>query len=93
MYRPEGEFTILPSTWHDTGISLWCRTTPLWGRGLSKANTGAEDRLHDDRARNVIEAIMWHGYNKKSDAYAATEKFYYLSPADREAVVAFIDAI
>ena len=55
--------------------------------------TGAEDRLHDDRARNVIEAIMWHGYSKKSDAYAATEKFYYLSPADREAVVAFIDAI
>ena len=93
VYRPEGEFTILPSTWHDTGISLWCRTTPLWGRGLSKANTGAEDRLHDDRARNVIEAIMWHGYSKKSDAYAATEKFYYLSPADREAVVAFIDAI
>ena len=24
----------------------WCRTTPLWGRGLSLANTGAQDRLH-----------------------------------------------
>ena len=23
VYRPEGEFTILPSTWHDTGIGLW----------------------------------------------------------------------
>ena len=23
VYRPEGEDTILPSTWHDTGISLW----------------------------------------------------------------------
>lgn len=22
-YRPEGEFTILPCTWHETGISLW----------------------------------------------------------------------
>ena len=71
----------------------WCRTTPLWGRGLSKANTGAEDRLHDDRARNVIEAIMWHGYSKKSDAYSSTEKFYNLSKEDRDAVVAFIDAI
>ena len=71
----------------------WCRTTPLWGRGLSKANTGAEDRLHDNRARNVIEAIMWHAYSKNSDAYRATEKFYYLSTSDREAVVAFIDAI
>lgn len=26
VYRPEGEYTILPSTWHDTGISLWGRT-------------------------------------------------------------------
>ena len=26
VYRPEGENTILPSTWHDTGISLWGRT-------------------------------------------------------------------
>ncbi|MCR4824058.1 MAG: hypothetical protein K5849_01745 [Bacteroidales bacterium] len=25
VYRPEGEYTILPSTWHDTGISLWGR--------------------------------------------------------------------
>ena len=25
VYRPEGEHTILPSTWHDTGISLWGR--------------------------------------------------------------------
>ena len=25
VYRPEGEFTILPSTWHDTGISIWGR--------------------------------------------------------------------
>ena len=71
----------------------WCRTTPLWGRGLSKANTGAEDRLHDDRARNVVEAIMWHGYSKKSDAYDSTEKFYKLSKSDRDAVVEFINAI
>jgi len=25
VYRPEGENTILPSTWHDTGISFWGR--------------------------------------------------------------------
>ncbi len=23
VYRPEGEYTILPSTWHDTGVSIW----------------------------------------------------------------------
>lgn len=71
----------------------WCRTTPLWGRGLSRENTGAEDRLHDNRARNVIEAIMWHGYSRESDAYWCTEKFYNLSKEERDAVVEFINSI
>ena len=71
----------------------WCRTTPLWGRGLSSQNTGASDRLHDCRARNVVEAIMWHAYSKQSDAYQSTEKFYYLSKEDRDAVVRFIESI
>ncbi|MGX8690309.1 MAG: di-heme oxidoredictase family protein, partial [Bacteroidaceae bacterium] len=71
----------------------WCRTTPLWGRGLSRINTGAEDRLHDNRARDVIEAIMWHGYSKESDAYWCTEKFYNLSKEERDAVVEFINSI
>lgn len=71
----------------------WCRTTPLWGRGLSLINTGAEDRLHDCRARNEIEAIMWHAYSKKSHAYASAEKFYNLSKADRDAVVKFLRSI
>ena len=71
----------------------WCRTTPLWGRGLSRRLTGADDRLHDCRARNVIEAIMWHGYSKQSDAYKPTEKFFHLSKADRNAVVQFLESI
>ena len=71
----------------------WCRTTPLWGRGLSRQLTGADDRLHDCRARTVVEAIMWHGYSKKSDAYRATEKFYNLSKSDRDAMVKFIESI
>ena len=71
----------------------WCRTTPLWGRGLSLVNTGADDRLHDCRARNEIEAIMWHAYSKKSDAYASTERFFYLPKADRDAVVKFLRSI
>ena len=24
-YRPEGEFTIMPNTWHETGVSIWGR--------------------------------------------------------------------
>lgn len=71
----------------------WCRTTPLWGRGLSTQNTGASDRLHDCRARNVVEAIMWHAYSKQSDGYQSAERFYNLSKEDRDAVVLFIDSI
>ena len=71
----------------------WCRTTPLWGRGLHTMNTGRGDRLHDCRARNVIEAIMWHGYSKESDAYESVEKFYKLPKEDRDAVVKFIESI
>lgn len=71
----------------------WCRTTPLWGRGLSRQLTGADDRLHDCRARTVLEAIMWHGYSKQSDAYKSTEKFYYLKKEDREALIKFLEAI
>lgn len=26
VYRPEGEATVLPCTWHDTGISFWGQT-------------------------------------------------------------------
>lgn len=71
----------------------WCRTTPLWGRGLSQVNTGAEDRLHDCRARNEVEAIMWHAYSKQSHAYDSALKFYNLSKSDRYAVVKFLRSI
>lgn len=71
----------------------WCRTTPLWGRGLSRMCTGAEDRLHDCRARNEVEAIMWHAYSKNSHAYASALKFYNLPKADRDAVVKFLQSI
>ena len=73
----------------------WCRTTPLWGRGLHQKCTGDETaaRLHDTRARNVIEAIMWHAVSEESDAYESVKQFYNLSKTERDAIVAFVDAI
>ena len=70
----------------------WCRTTPLWGRGLSLICSGHQDRLHDCRARNVIEAIMWHGA-QDSDARKSVEAFRGLDKEERDAVVKFINAI
>lgn len=73
----------------------WCRTTPLWGRGLHQKVTGSPtaDRLHDCRARTTMEAIMWHGFSPRSDARYSIEQFRNLSKADRDAVIKFVDAI
>ena len=70
----------------------WCRTTPLWGRGLSTLVNGGVDRLHDCRANTVIEAIMWHG-DPQSDARKSVEAFRELSKEDRDAIVKFIESI
>lgn len=73
----------------------WCRTTPLWGRGLHSKVTGSStaDRLHDCRARTTMEAIMWHGYSPQSDARYCIEAFRKLSKPDRDAIIRFVDAI
>jgi CxxC motif-containing protein (DUF1111 family) len=67
----------------------WCRTTPLWGRGLSSKCTGAGEHLHDMRARNYTEAIMWHG----GDAKKSRDKFHKMSKEDRDALIKFLEAI
>jgi CxxC motif-containing protein (DUF1111 family) len=66
-----------------------CRTTPLWGRGLMKIVSGHTDKLHDLRARNTEEAILWHG----GEAKECKEKFRKMSKEDRDALVKFLDAI
>lgn len=70
----------------------WCRTTPLWGRGLSMICSGHADRLHDCRARNTLEAIMWHGA-PQSDARKSVENFRNLKKSERDAVVRFCESI
>ncbi|MEM6660568.1 MAG: di-heme oxidoredictase family protein [Pseudomonadota bacterium] len=65
------------------------RTPPLWGIGLLKTVNGHTRLLHDGRARNFAEAILWHG----GEAEAAKEAFR-LSPAeDREAIIKFLKSL
>ncbi len=72
------------------GMRKYCRTTPLWGRGLHIKANGSTDRLHDMRARNTEEAILWH---QGEEAEYSRDAWRTLSKSDREAVIAFIDAI
>lgn len=68
--------------------SEW-RTPPLWGIGLVSTVNGHTNFLHDGRARNIEEAILWHG----GEATAAREAFRNMSASDRAAVLKFLNSL
>jgi CxxC motif-containing protein (DUF1111 family) len=68
--------------------SEW-RTPPLWGIGLSYKVNGAGAFLHDGRARNFVEAILWHG----GEAQASRDAFHQLAREDRQALIAFLESL
>ncbi len=70
------------------GSSEW-RTPPLWGIGLSETVNGAGAFLHDGRARNFKEAILWHG----GEAEVSREAFRKLPREEREALIAFLKSL
>ena len=65
------------------------RTTPLWGIGLQEKVNGHTYFLHDGRARNFTEAIMWHG----GEGEASKNLFRKMTKADRDALVAFLKSL
>jgi len=68
--------------------SEW-RTPPLWGIGLFKVVNGHTRYLHDGRARNLIEAVMWHG----GEAEASREKVRKMTKEERAALVRFLESL
>lgn len=68
--------------------SEW-KTRPLWGIGLTALANGHTRFLHDARARNLEEAILWHG----GEATSAIDNFKHLSKVEREALIAFLTAL
>ena len=65
------------------------RTAPLWGIGLTETVNGHTFFLHDGRARNVTEAVLWHG----GEAQRARDLFVRLSPLDRRRLVEFVNSL
>lgn len=103
--RPEQSFQLIwpysDLLLHDMGEGLadhrpeaqadgreW-RTPPLWGIGLTETVSGHTHFLHDGRARNLLEAILWHG----GEAEAARQRVVALNRADREALLAFLNSL
>ena len=76
---------------YTSGLALGCewRTTPLWGIGLQKKVNQHTYFLHDGRARNLIEAIMWHG----GEGAVSRELFARMSKDDRDALIRFLESL
>lgn len=65
------------------------RTAPLWGIGLTETINGSVYFLHDGRARNLVEAILWHG----GEADSSKNEFIKMSKQDRDALIAFLNSL
>jgi CxxC motif-containing protein (DUF1111 family) len=68
--------------------SQW-RTPPLWGIGLTQTVSGHTQFLHDGRARNLLEAILWHG----GEAQAAKQQVLAYDAEQRSALLAFLNSL
>lgn len=68
--------------------SLW-RTAPLWGMSTALEGGRPLRLLHDGRARNLDEAIAWHG----GAASAARSRYEALSAADRQHLLDWLAAL
>ncbi len=65
------------------------RTPPLWCTGVVPGVLGGEAYLHDGRARNLSEAILWHG----GEAHTARQAFRDMPSDDRAALLKFLKSL
>ena len=65
------------------------RTAPLWGIGLTETVNGHTQFLHDGRARNLLEAILWHG----GEAEQARQAISDFDASERGALLAFLNSL
>ena len=65
------------------------RTPPLWGIGLTETVNNHTRFLHDGRARNLLEAVLWHG----GEAEPARKAVVSLLPEDRQSLIRFLESL
>jgi len=65
------------------------RTAPLWGIGLTQQVSGHSYFLHDGRARNLLEAVLWHG----GEAAKARQTVVEMPKSDRDALIKFLESL
>lgn len=65
------------------------RTPPLWGIGLTATVNGHTNFLHDGRARNLLEAILWHG----GEAEPAKQRVITMPKQQRHNLLQFLESL
>ncbi|MGI0117415.1 di-heme oxidoredictase family protein [Zooshikella sp. RANM57] len=65
------------------------RTPPLWGIGLTKTVNDHTYFLHDGRARNLMEAILWHG----GEAEKSKQHVLKMNKKERAALLVFLNSL
>jgi len=65
------------------------RTAPLWGIGATELVNGHTNFLHDGRARNLEEAVLWHG----GEAEKVKNNYMNLTKEDRDLLILFVDQL
>ncbi len=65
------------------------RTAPLWNIGLTAGVSFGEGYLHDGRARDLHEAILWHG----GEAAASQAAYVGLTQSEKNALIAFLKTL
>lgn len=73
----------------DDALAAEWRTAPLWGLGLVEKRFPQRGFLHDGRAVDIEEAILWHG----GEGRAARDRFMALSRDDRNTLLTFVRAL
>jgi CxxC motif-containing protein (DUF1111 family) len=73
---------------HDATGNEW-RTTPLWGISYYQTVNKHTFLLHDGRARNIEEAILWHG----GESEKVINSFKSLSKTERDKVIKFLETL
>lgn len=72
----------------DSMAKLW-KTPPLWGLGSQQQTNGHTRLLHDGRAANVEEAILWHDGESRSVRIA----YELLEDHEKEDLLDFLNSL
>ncbi|MBL4631132.1 MAG: thiol oxidoreductase [Paraglaciecola sp.] len=72
----------------DAGPSEW-KTPPLWGLGLVQVVNPKATFLHDGRARNIEEAVLWHA----GESIDSVNQFKQLSAEKRQQLLGFLASL